>query len=75
MDKKSIIGLVLIGVILAGFTIFNQPTPEEIAQKEKVEAKKQEVSSTNSGEKIEEESEVVSDKKEEGEKSNLSSPE
>ena len=75
MDKKSIIGLVLIGVILAGFTIFNQPTPEEIAEKEKVEAKKQEVSSTNSGEKIEEESEVVSDKKEESENSNLSSPE
>ena len=37
MDKKSIIGLVLIGVILSVFTIFNQPTAEErakIAEKE-----------------------------------------
>ena len=60
MDKKSIIGLVLIGVILAGFTIFNQPTPEEIAEKEKIEAKKQEVSAANSQEKIEDDKEVIS---------------
>ncbi len=32
MDKKSIIGLVLIGLILSVFTIVNQPTPEEKAR-------------------------------------------
>lgn len=36
MDRNTIIGLVLIGGILAGFTFFNQPSEEEIkAQKEK----------------------------------------
>jgi len=40
MDKKSIIGLVLIGLILSVFTIVNQPTAEERALQAKQEAKK-----------------------------------
>ncbi|MEZ4891380.1 MAG: hypothetical protein R2779_12755, partial [Crocinitomicaceae bacterium] len=32
MDKKTVIGLVLIGTIFSVFTIFNQPTAEERAQ-------------------------------------------
>ena len=39
MDKKSIIGLVLIGLILSVFTIVNQPTPEEKAKFAKEAAK------------------------------------
>ena len=39
MDKKSIIGLVLIGLILSVFTIVNQPTPEEKARFDKEAAK------------------------------------
>ena len=50
MDKNTIIGLVLIGVILSIFTIYNQPTEEEIkaekakielAEKERTEAEKE----------------------------------
>lgn len=38
MDKNTVIGLVIIGVILSVFTIFNQPSEEELkAQKEKQE--------------------------------------
>lgn len=38
MDKNTVIGLVIIGVILSVFTIFNQSTEEELkAQKEKQE--------------------------------------
>jgi len=39
MDKKSIIGLVLIGLILSVFTIVNQPTAEEKAKFAKEAAK------------------------------------
>lgn len=35
MDKNTIIGLVLIGTILSVFMIFNQPTKEELAAREK----------------------------------------
>lgn len=41
MDKKSIIGLVLIGLILSVFTIVNQPTAEEKAKFAKEAAKKE----------------------------------
>jgi YidC/Oxa1 family membrane protein insertase len=41
MDKKSIIGLVLIGLILSVFTIVNQPTPEEKAKLAKEAAKRE----------------------------------
>ena len=41
MDKKSIFGLVLIGLILSVFTILNQPTAEERAKLEKEAAKKE----------------------------------
>ncbi len=34
MDKNTVIGLVIIGVILSVFTIFNKPTKEEIAKRE-----------------------------------------
>ena len=44
MDKKSIFGLVLIGLILSVFTIVNQPTPEEKAKLEKEAAKKEAIS-------------------------------
>ena len=45
MDKNTIIGLVLIGIILSVFTIYNQPTKEEIeAEKAKIElAEKQRI--------------------------------
>lgn len=35
MDRNTIIGLVLIGTILSIFTIFNQPSAEEIEQQQK----------------------------------------
>lgn len=34
MDKNTVIGLVIIGVILSVFTIFNQPTEEELKEKQ-----------------------------------------
>ena len=34
MDKNTVIGLVIIGVILSVFTIFNQPTEEELKQQQ-----------------------------------------
>ena len=38
MDKNTIIGLVMIGIILSVFTIFNKPSEEEIkAEKAKIE--------------------------------------
>lgn len=37
MDKNTIVGLVLIGLILSVFTIFNQPTPEELKEKQRLE--------------------------------------
>jgi len=38
MDRNTVIGLVLIGVILSVFTIFNQPSEEDIKkEKEKIE--------------------------------------
>ncbi len=44
MDRNTVIGLVLIGVIFAGFTIFNQPSEEEIkaakAKQEQLDAKR-----------------------------------
>lgn len=41
MDRNTIIGLTLIGVILVTFTIFNQPSAEEIKkEKQRVEAEK-----------------------------------
>jgi len=43
MDKKSIFGLVLIGLILSVFTIVNQPSAEEKAKIEKDNAKKEAV--------------------------------
>ena len=56
MDKKSIFGLVLIGLILSVFTILNQPTAEERAKLAK-EAAKKEV-------KIDEKSKVTEKKQE-----------
>lgn len=52
MDRKSVIGLVLIGLILSVFTIVNQPTAEERAKKAKEAAKKEQVvKASNSDEK------------------------
>jgi YidC/Oxa1 family membrane protein insertase len=41
MDKNTLIGLGLIGVILATFTYFNQPTPEEIKKGNELVKKEQ----------------------------------
>ena len=41
MDKNTLIGLGLIGVILATFTYFNQPTPEELKKREELDKKEQ----------------------------------
>jgi len=35
MDRNSIVGLLLIGLVLIGFSIWNQPSAEEIAAKQK----------------------------------------
>ena len=38
MDRNTVFGLVIIGLILSVFTIYNQPSDAEIqAEKEKVE--------------------------------------
>jgi YidC/Oxa1 family membrane protein insertase len=42
MDRNTIIGLVLIGLILSVFTIFNQPTEEELAAQAELVEKEQE---------------------------------
>jgi len=34
MDKKTIIGLVIIGLILSVFTIVNQPSDKELKQQQ-----------------------------------------
>jgi len=47
MDRKSVIGLVLIGLILSVFTIVNQPSKEEIAKKAKEKANKEQISSSS----------------------------
>lgn len=44
MDRKSIIGLIIIGIMFFAFAIFNQPSNEEIKQKQEVE-KKDEIAS------------------------------
>ncbi|HMT30235.1 MAG TPA: YidC/Oxa1 family insertase periplasmic-domain containing protein, partial [Bacteroidia bacterium] len=35
MDRNSIIGLLIIGLILIGFSIWNQPSAEELANRQK----------------------------------------
>ena len=30
MDRNQVLGLLLIGAILIGFSVFNQPSPEEL---------------------------------------------
>lgn len=37
MDKNSIIGLLLIGAILVGFSIYNTPSDEDVAAQQKIE--------------------------------------
>jgi len=37
MDRNTVIGLVLIGIILSVFTIVNQPSEEEIKEQQKKE--------------------------------------
>ena len=42
MDKKTILGLILMGLVLTVYTIVNQPTEAEIrAEKKKLEQKQQ----------------------------------
>lgn len=41
MDKNTTIGLILIGLLLTVFTIFNQPSKEEIERAKKAEARKE----------------------------------
>jgi YidC/Oxa1 family membrane protein insertase len=40
MDKNTIVGLVLIGLILSVFTIFNQPTADDLKEKQRIEQEK-----------------------------------
>ncbi|MFA7273039.1 MAG: membrane protein insertase YidC [Crocinitomicaceae bacterium] len=40
MDRNTVIGLVLIGLILSVFTIFNQPTADELKEKQRLEQEK-----------------------------------
>jgi YidC/Oxa1 family membrane protein insertase len=57
MDRNTIVGLVLIGLILSVFTIFNQPTAEELKEKQRQEQLKakadsnKEADSTNAANK------------------------
>ncbi len=37
MDRNSIIGILLIGLILIGFSLWNQPTAEELAERKKMQ--------------------------------------
>ncbi len=37
MDRNTVVGLVLIGLILSVFSIFNQPSAEELKEKERIE--------------------------------------
>ena len=39
MDKNTIIGFVLIGIVLFGFSWLNRPTPEQIEDKSQVECR------------------------------------
>ena len=41
MDKKTTIGLVLIGLLLTVFTLINQPSKEDIAKAKKEQAAKE----------------------------------
>jgi YidC/Oxa1 family membrane protein insertase len=61
MDKKTLIGLVLIGTIFSVFTIFNQPSKEEIAakQKEQQALVDEKAKITESKKKTEKKTEVV----------------
>ena len=40
MDKNTLTGLVLIGLLLTLFTVFNRPTEEEIKERQKTELDK-----------------------------------
>ena len=35
MDKRSIIGYILIGFVLIGYFMLNQPSPEDIARQQR----------------------------------------
>ena len=37
MDRNSVIGLLLIGLILIGFSLWNQPSSEELATRKRVQ--------------------------------------
>ena len=41
MDKNTLTGLVLIGLLLTLFTVFNRPSEEEIKERQKTELAKQ----------------------------------
>ena len=43
MDRNSVIGLLLIGAILVGFSIWNSPSEEEYEQAKKEAQKKEKV--------------------------------
>ena len=45
MDRNTIVGLLLIGLILTTFTLFNQPTQEELAQQQKTEQQRKKAES------------------------------
>lgn len=63
MDRNTVIGLVLIGLILSVFTIFTQPTDEEIKQRKEEIARQKEEEKKETAEKAKKsESKVAEDK-------------
>ena len=61
MDRNTVFGLVIIGLILSVFTIYNQPSDEEIqAEKEKIELAEKEAAEAEK-EKLAKESQHVVD--------------
>ena len=59
MDRNTVIGLVIIGLILSVFTIFNKPSEEEL--------KAQELKAQQEQQKLEEEAQDLEEKAEENE--------
>ena len=59
MDKNTIIGIVLIGLILVGYTIYNKPSEEEL---QKIKAKQDSIALVN--QQIKEQQKIDSTKKE-----------
>jgi YidC/Oxa1 family membrane protein insertase len=51
MDRNTLLGLILIGIVFSVFTIFNQPSAEELAKQKKEKAKQEQVDKKKAEEK------------------------